>query len=76
MDPNSRIEDGQVISSGELEWRVQCFRDWQEDGYGDVIIQANVEDTRLGVQEYALKKLGVTAVELKWGQGAKDISTR
>jgi glutamate synthase domain-containing protein 2 len=62
-----------VISSGELEWRVQGFRDWQEDGYGHVIIQANVEDTRLGVQEYALKKLGVTAVELKWGQGAKDI---
>jgi glutamate synthase domain-containing protein 2 len=32
-----------------------------------------VEDTRLGVQEYALTKLGVKAVELKWGQGAKDI---
>jgi glutamate synthase domain-containing protein 2 len=27
----------------------------------------------LGVHEYALKKLGVQAVELKWGQGAKDI---
>jgi hypothetical protein len=27
----------------------------------------------LGVQEYALEKLGVRAVELKWGQGAKDI---
>jgi glutamate synthase domain-containing protein 2 len=25
------------------------------------------------VQEYALSKLGVKAVELKWGQGAKDI---
>jgi glutamate synthase domain-containing protein 2 len=32
-----------------------------------------VEDTRLGVQEYALAKLGVDGVELKWGQGAKDI---
>ena len=27
----------------------------------------------LGVQEYALTKLGVKSVELKWGQGAKDI---
>ena len=27
----------------------------------------------LGVQEYAIKKLGVKSVELKWGQGAKDI---
>ena len=42
-------------------------------GYGAVVVQANVEDTRLGVQEYAIEKLGVDAVELKWGQGAKDI---
>ena len=44
-----------------------------EEGYGDVVVQANVEDTKLGVQEYAIKKLGVKSVELKWGQGAKDI---
>jgi len=36
-------------------------------------VQANVEDTRLGVLEYAIEKLGVDAVEIKWGQGAKDI---
>jgi len=73
MDPDSRIENGRVISSNELEWRVQCFRDWQEDGYGDVVVQSNVEDTMLGVHEYAIKKLGVRTVEMKWGQGAKDI---
>ena len=73
MDPESNIENGRVISSKELEFRVKAFRDWQEDGYGDVIIQSNVEDTMLGVQEYAIKKLGVKSVELKWGQGAKDI---
>jgi glutamate synthase domain-containing protein 2 len=73
MDMGSKFEGGRVISSGELEDRVKLFRDWQMDGYGEVFIQANVEDTRLGVQEYAIKKLGVTAVELKWGQGAKDI---
>ncbi|MCK4626922.1 MAG: FMN-binding glutamate synthase family protein, partial [Phycisphaerae bacterium] len=28
---------------------------------------------RLGVQEYGIEKLGVECVELKWGQGAKDI---
>jgi glutamate synthase domain-containing protein 2 len=27
----------------------------------------------LGVQEYAIEKLGVECVELKWGQGAKNI---
>ena len=32
-----------------------------------------MEDTRLGTQEYAIEKLGVECVELKWGQGAKNI---
>ena len=73
MDMDSKFENGRVISSPELEDRVRLFREWQMDGYGDVIIQANVEDTRLGVQEYAIQKLGVRTVELKWGQGAKDI---
>jgi glutamate synthase domain-containing protein 2 len=73
MDPGSRLSSGQLLSSPELEWRVRTFREWQEDGYGEIIIQANVEDTMLGVQEYAIRELGVKAVELKWGQGAKDI---
>ena len=73
MDPASRFSNGRLLSGPELEWRVQCFREWQEDGYGEVILQANVEDTLLGVQEYAITQLGVKAVEMKWGQGAKDI---
>ncbi len=73
MDMESKFDNGRVISSPELEWRVQTYREWQEEGVGEIFVQANVEDTKLGVQEYALKKLGVTAVELKWGQGAKDI---
>src|SRR2546425_5735642 len=73
MDMDAKFENHKVLSSSELEWRVQCFREWQMEGYGEVYVQANVEDTLLGVQEYAIKKLGVKAVELKWGQGAKDI---
>ncbi|HLK32148.1 MAG TPA: glutamate synthase-related protein [Terriglobales bacterium] len=73
MDMESRFDNGKVISSADLEWRVKCFREWQQDGYGDVAVQGNVEDTMLGVQEYAISKLGVETVELKWGQGAKDI---
>ncbi len=73
MDMDARFESGRVISSPELEWRVKCYREWQTEGYGEIFVQANVEDTRLGVQEYAIRKLGVSAVELKWGQGAKDI---
>ncbi len=73
MDPNSKKEDGKIIYSEDLERRVKLFKDWQHDGYGGVAVQANVEDTKLGVHEYALEKLGVEIVELKWGQGAKDI---
>ncbi|KKM10191.1 glutamate synthase [Clostridiales bacterium PH28_bin88] len=72
MDPNSEIKNGRVIKSPNLEKRVKVFQDWY-NGYGFIAVQANVEDTNLGVQEYALEKLGVEAVEIKWGQGAKDI---
>ncbi|MBI4678229.1 MAG: FMN-binding glutamate synthase family protein [Elusimicrobia bacterium] len=72
MDMESEISKGRVVRSPELERRVRLFKDWY-DGYGAVVVQANVEDTRLGVQEYAIQKLGVEVVELKWGQGAKNI---
>jgi glutamate synthase domain-containing protein 2 len=73
MDPNSVIEDGRIVESPDLSRRIKLFHEWQRDGYGEIVVQSNVEDTRLGVQEYAIKKLGVRTVELKWGQGAKDI---
>jgi glutamate synthase domain-containing protein 2 len=38
-----------------------------------MLVQLNVEDTRLGVAEYAVEKLGIEGIELKWGQGAKCI---
>lgn len=73
MDPDSEIKNGRMVRSPDMERRVKLFKDWQEDGYGTVAVQANVEDTRLGVHEYVIQKLGVEAVEMKWGQGAKDI---
>ncbi len=73
MDEGSEIKNGKIIRSPDMEFRVKSFTDWQDKGYGAVVVQANIEDTRLGVQEYAINKLGVEAVELKWGQGAKDI---
>jgi glutamate synthase domain-containing protein 2 len=73
MDEGSEIRNGRIVRSPDMETRVKLFQDWQDDGYGAVVVQANVEDTRLGVQEYVIDKLGVEVVELKWGQGAKDI---
>jgi len=73
MDPESKIENGRAVDTVDLKRRVKLFMDHQIDGWGATIVQANVEDTRLGVQEYAINELGVEVVELKWGQGAKDI---
>lgn len=73
MDVKSEIENGRVRRSPELEWRLKAYKEWQEEGYGKIAVQANVEDTKLGVLEYALSDLEVDTVELKWGQGAKDI---
>src|SRR4030065_678981 len=38
-----------------------------------MLVQMNVEDSRLGVAEYAVEKLDIDGIELKWGQGAKCI---
>lgn len=73
MDDEAEIKNGRIVRSPDMEMRVKLYKNWQDDGYGTVVVQANVEDTRLGVQEYVIEKLGVEAVELKWGQGAKDI---
>ncbi|WP_449240857.1 FMN-binding glutamate synthase family protein [Desulfoscipio gibsoniae] len=72
MDPDGEIKNGRVIKSPDMARRVRLFQEWY-NGYGAIVVQFNVEDTRLGVAEYAINELGVEAVEIKWGQGAKDI---
>lgn len=73
MDEEAVIKNGRVVDTVDLKRRVKLFMEHQQDGYGAIIVQANVEDSRLGVLEYAIDKLGVQCVEMKWGQGAKDI---
>lgn len=72
MDSKSEIKNGRVVKSPELERRVRHFKEWH-NGYGNILLQQNVEDTRLSSAEYAIEKLDVECIELKWGQGAKDI---
>lgn len=73
MDPQSVISNNRIVDTSDLKKRVVLYKEFQRDGFGAIIVQANLEDTRLKVQEYAIEKLGVECVELKWGQGAKDI---
>ncbi|MEM2015117.1 MAG: glutamate synthase-related protein [Candidatus Methanomethylicia archaeon] len=73
MDLNSRFENGKVVHSDDMSYRVKKFREFWDGKYGDVIVQTNVEDARLGVDVYVISKLEVNIIERKWGQGAKAI---
>jgi len=73
IDPGLELDrHGKIVESPEMRRRVETYRRWQGE-HGDLLVQMNVEDTRFGVAEYVLGKLGVTTMELKWGQGAKCI---
>ena len=73
IDPRLELDkNGKVTEAPDLRRRVDEYRKYHQ-GYGDILVQMNVEDTRFGVAEYAIDKLGVETIELKWGQGAKCI---
>ncbi len=64
---------GKIKSAPEMERRIDGYLRYY-DGYGAIIVQLNVEDTRNGVAEFIVDKYGEKCIiELKWGQGAKDI---
>lgn len=73
MDPPSKFTKGKVTHSEDMEHRVNKYREFWDGKHGEVVVQTNVEDTRLGVDEYVMSKLEVNVVERKWGQGAKAI---
>lgn len=73
IDKDAVIEGGKATSAPELDRRIETYLRYY-DGYGAIIVQLNVEDTRNGVAEYVIDKYGDRVmIELKWGQGAKDI---
>ncbi|MGE4291143.1 MAG: glutamate synthase-related protein [Desulfovibrio sp.] len=73
VDRESKIEKGRISSAPELDRRIDTYLRYF-DGYGAMIVQLNVEDTRNGVAEYVADKYGdKVIIELKWGQGAKNI---
>jgi hypothetical protein len=73
VDPDAKIAGNKITYSKELERRIRVFRKFWDHKYGDIAVQTNVEDQRLGVDTYALSKLEIKIIERKWGQGAKAI---
>ena len=73
IDPQLEVDsNGKITSSPDMDRRIETYRRYHQ-GHGEILIQMNVEDTRLGVAEYISKKHGLGTIELKWGQGAKCI---
>lgn len=73
IDPKLELNShGKVKKAPDMQRRIEAYRRYH-GGYGDILVQLNVEDTRLGVAEYVIGTLGVETIELKWGQGAKSI---
>ena len=71
-DKNLVLENGKVKKAPLIEEMILSYRKYQ-DGYGDIVLQANYDDEELGVLDYAINELGVESVELKFGQAAKGI---
>jgi len=77
MDQNAKFANHavypQVIDTEDMKLRISTYRELWDGKYGDIIVQKNVEDTRLGVFHYVMSKLDVHSLEIKFGQGAKAI---
>ncbi|MFZ5802056.1 MAG: FMN-binding glutamate synthase family protein [Candidatus Omnitrophota bacterium] len=73
IDPKLVLDkSGKVKEAPDMDRRIEAYRRYHR-GRGEILIQMNVEDTRLGVAEYILNKHKIQTIELKWGQGAKCI---
>ncbi|HCF06372.1 MAG TPA: FMN-binding glutamate synthase family protein [Desulfomicrobiaceae bacterium] len=73
VDRQSILDGGKITVSPEMDRRIEIYKRYY-DGYGAIIVQLNVEDARNGVAEYIIQKYGDdVCIELKWGQGAKNI---
>lgn len=73
IDPGLKLNSqNKVTLSPEMDRRIEIYRRYHR-GFGEMLVQMNVEDSRLGVAEYLISKHGLESIELKWGQGAKSI---
>lgn len=72
-DPELELDSrGKVTKSPEMDRRIDIYKRFHE-GFGEMLVQMNVEDTRMGTAEYLSSKHNLDTIELKWGQGAKSI---
>jgi hypothetical protein len=77
MDPKATFSNDnpypKVVDTKDMKKRIATYREYWDGKNGDIIVQKNVEDGRLGAFEYVTSQLDVASLEIKFGQGAKAI---
>jgi hypothetical protein len=71
-DPGLVTEGQRVAASPLIAEMVSTYRRYQRE-FGDIVLQANFDDEYHGVLEYAIHRLGIRSVELKFGQASRGI---
>jgi len=73
IDPALELSSSKKVKKApDMDRRIETYKKYHQ-GFGEILVQMNVEDTRLGVAEYIIHKHKLETIELKWGQGAKCI---
>jgi glutamate synthase domain-containing protein 2 len=73
IDPALELSAAKKVKKApDMDRRIEAYKKYHA-GFGEILIQMNVEDTNLGVAEYIIDKHKIETIELKWGQGAKCI---
>src|SRR5512136_3337126 len=63
IDPKLELDGkGKIKLSPDIDRRIEIYHRYHR-GLGEILVQMNVEDTRLGVAEYVNKKHGITTIE-------------
>ena len=69
-DPDVEYKNGKIARFDMLGDALDAFNKYDR-GYGQIVLQCNVEDDAVDLSEYAIIKYGVKAIEIKFGQSAK-----
>ena len=69
-DPELKLENGKIVRFEKLKEMLGAFNRYDR-GYGQIVLQCNVEDDAMGLPEYAIRECGAKGIEFKFGQSAK-----
>ena len=71
-DPEAEIKNGKLEKFNMLSDMLASFKRYYR-GYGQIVVQCNADDDKLGLPDFALTQCGAEAIEFKFGQSAKGV---